>query len=182
MSEETDPPEANEAGVEGEPETAEIETPPAKHPGGRPSKLTPEVIAKVKEGLAVGLSPELASERAGISRRTYARWKAQGEADDEAGVESDEREFWHTVTQARAGFAFEAVKFLWDTRAAPSKDSNADNVKFVLERQYQLDYARTQKVELTGKHGGPIRFDPTAASDDELDRIARGEPPRTGGG
>jgi hypothetical protein len=129
-----------------------------RHPGGRPTKLTPEVVEKVKEGLLVGLSPERASMRAGITRRTYALWKAQGEKDDAAGVESEHAEFFHTIAQAQAEFAFDACDWLKKNRGVPSKETNAPTVLFMLERRYREDYGRSESVELTGKGGGPVQI------------------------
>ncbi len=149
MSDETNPPEADAEAAEPGPEP--------KRGRGQPTKLTPAVADKVVEGLKVGLSPELASERAGITRRTYARWKAKGERDDEADVDSDERDFCHRIAGARAEFAYDACDWLKKARDIPSKETNAPTVTFMLERRYREDYGRSESVELTGKGGGPVQ-------------------------
>jgi hypothetical protein len=154
VTNETDPP-ANDAGAGGQGETAEAEQAAPKM--GRPTKLTQALIKTVREGLLEGLSPELASERAHITRRTYLLWRAQGEKDDEAEVESLHADFFHTVTQARAEFAFDACKWLKKNRDTPSKDISAPTVLFMLERRYAEDFGRREAVELTGKGGGPVQ-------------------------
>jgi hypothetical protein len=48
--------------------------------GGRPSKYTDETVARVVEGIKLGLTYELAASYAGISWDTFDRWR-KGKAD-----------------------------------------------------------------------------------------------------
>lgn len=48
---------------------------PAKHPGGRPSKLTPEVIQKLEYAFSIGASVNEACLYADIGRSTFFEWQ-----------------------------------------------------------------------------------------------------------
>jgi transposase len=69
---------------------------------GRPSKLTPEVEAKLLQALSVGVYRQTAAKYAGISRSTLYRWFDQGDADWEAGVKSDVRRFVERASKIEA--------------------------------------------------------------------------------
>jgi hypothetical protein len=72
-------------------------------PGVRPGQTKREAILERVRG---GASPEGAvMEIAGIGRRTYYTWREWGERDDEAGQESEYRQFWHEIERARAAWA-----------------------------------------------------------------------------
>ena len=49
-----------------------------KHPGGRPTKLTPEVQTTIVNALAAGVYLETAASAAGINRATLNRWLKEG--------------------------------------------------------------------------------------------------------
>jgi hypothetical protein len=68
------------------------------NPTGRPPKLTPEVVAQIAASVRAGGFPHTAAEAAGVSLRTYYRWRARGEAEGRGRYQ----EFWHTVCQAAA--------------------------------------------------------------------------------
>lgn len=51
-----------------------------KDPGGRPTKLTQELIKQVCEGLLRGSYIETAFEWAGVPKETYYHWMRQGRA------------------------------------------------------------------------------------------------------
>jgi hypothetical protein len=70
---------------------AESKRPRASKKIGRPSKLTPEVEARLLQALSVGAFRKTAAAYAGIGRSTLYRWVEQGEADIEAGIKSDLR-------------------------------------------------------------------------------------------
>lgn len=48
---------------------------PAKHPGGRPSKLTPEVVQKLEYAFSIGASVNEACLYADIGRSTFFEWQ-----------------------------------------------------------------------------------------------------------
>jgi transposase-like protein len=47
--------------------------------GGRPSKLTPEVVDRVVQAVEAGASVGLAAAHAGIAQSTLFKWLADGE-------------------------------------------------------------------------------------------------------
>ena len=50
-------------------------------PGGRPSKLTPEVQAKIIEGILSCLPQASAAKLAGISEKTFYNWVQRGKTE-----------------------------------------------------------------------------------------------------
>lgn len=64
---------------------------------GRPSKLTPELLAKVVASIQMGIAPDVACAAEGISNSTYWSWKKQGQE----GVEPY-ADFWAAITRAIA--------------------------------------------------------------------------------
>jgi hypothetical protein len=97
-------------------------------------------------------------------------WYNQGEADATAGLETAHADFFGQVAGARGEFAYQAAKWLWEGRDKPSKGKSADDVKFLLERQYPEDFGPRRAVELSGPDGGAIQVQ----SLDELISKARG--------
>jgi hypothetical protein len=57
-----------------------------KHPGGRPSKRTPERVKKIAELIAAGLPDEYACAVAGINRDTLWQWKNDPEYNEYSDV------------------------------------------------------------------------------------------------
>lgn len=53
-----------------------------KHPGGRPTKRTPEVVDKLTKCIAMGLTNEEAASLAGITRETLNQWVKEPEFSD----------------------------------------------------------------------------------------------------
>ncbi len=49
---------------------------------GRPTKLTPELQAKIIERVERGIEPDTAAQAAGIDRVTYYRWMKQGRQEE----------------------------------------------------------------------------------------------------
>jgi hypothetical protein len=64
---------------------------------GRPSKLTPELTAKVVKSVEMGIAPDVACAAEGISNASYWSWKKQGQE----GVEPYAT-FWSQITRAIA--------------------------------------------------------------------------------
>ena len=64
---------------------------------GRPSKLTPQVVAMILTAIRCGASNRIACEGAGICPETLCAWKRRGEA--EPG--SEYSEFLQRLTRAR---------------------------------------------------------------------------------
>jgi hypothetical protein len=49
--------------------------PDGKHPGGRPTKRTPEITALIAEAISFGLTDEEAAALVGIDDDTLTQWK-----------------------------------------------------------------------------------------------------------
>jgi len=69
-----------------------------KHPGGRPTKLTPEVQQMMANAIRANAYPETAATLAGINRETFYEWLKRG-AKEESGPY---REFSNTIKKALA--------------------------------------------------------------------------------
>jgi hypothetical protein len=60
---------------------------PSKHPGGRPTKRTPEVVEKIAQAIASGLTDQEAAALANVHPDALRRWKKDPEfADAIAGA------------------------------------------------------------------------------------------------
>jgi hypothetical protein len=70
--------------------------------GGRPSKQTPETIAKICDALSHGLSNEDAAAHAGISIRTFYEWQ-------------EDEEFQEAIRGAKASKKLALVKKLLES-------------------------------------------------------------------
>jgi hypothetical protein len=69
-----------------------------KRRGGRPSKLTRELISKIENGITMGLDAEVVVQSLNVSPAAYYEWCANGRANrDKLGAELVE-----AVTRARA--------------------------------------------------------------------------------
>jgi hypothetical protein len=154
---------------------------------GRPSKLTPDTIARFEEALKVGATWKHAAEYAGISRELANQWRIKGEQAQQLKDELEDS----TVAELRrrckaegrstAGKKAELIDRLLEdvsafidfldgaTRARAqkrvyllSKIQNAvDNdwraAKWLLAVD-DPDYAERTRTEMTGKDGGPLEI------------------------
>lgn len=116
---------------------------------GRPSKLTPDLMAKVLDALRAGNYIETACAYAGIGTTTYYRWMEQAE-DDKA--DDIYREFRDAVAQARAESEVRNVALV--QRAANEGTWQAS--AWFLERSYPRRWGRHDRHEVTGADGGPV--------------------------
>lgn len=124
----------------------------------------------------MGDPPEVACERYLVTRRSFDNWLKQGEEHVANGLETPEADFFLRVKRAIARFMGDALA---NVRAgAPGWQGEA----WALERRGREYFARPVAIELTGKDGGPVRFDPGALTDEQLERIVRADRTRTGGG
>jgi hypothetical protein len=102
-----------------------------KHSGGRPTKLTPEVMDKLIRYIRRGHSYDTACRACGICRRTRQNWMKRGEKESdriEFGETPDDQEavyveFYHRADQADAMAEIEDINFIrsgkqgWAARA-----------------------------------------------------------------
>jgi len=111
-------------------------------PGGRPTRYTPERVAKILQAIRVGATQRAAAAYAGIDDSTVMRWKhkypslatAINEAEGAAMVG------WLAKIEAAAN------EGAWQAAA------------WKLERRYPHEYGRSA-VEVSGRDGGAIKID-----------------------
>jgi transposase len=134
---------------------------------GRPSKLTPEVQARIIEALRAGNYQDTAAAYAGVSRTAFYRWMEQGAQPDAAQPYKDFRD---AVEKARAESEVRNVALI--QRAA--SDGTWQAAAWFLERSFQQRWGRKQ--ELSGPGGGPIQVE-QLTPDEAKQRLAqvRGE-------
>lgn len=113
---------------------------------GRPSKLVPEVADRLLEGIKHGLSYTLACGRAGVDYSTFRRWIEKGEQQ----ASGEYHEFREKLAAAEGEGAMVLVLRI---KEAGKKDWRANFA--LLQARYPNDYGR-QRVEVTGKDGGPV--------------------------
>lgn len=146
----------------------------ARHPGGRPSKLTPETAEKIIRAVRVGNFLETAAAAAGVHPATVYRWLADA---DKKGAPAAKREFRDALSRARAeaeqrlvgsavkdaagGFVTKRVtRTLRDGTTETEETYAAPNGRVALEflsRAFPDRWARRNAIEVTGAGGGPIQ-------------------------
>jgi len=112
----------------------------AKHPGGRPTVMTPEVIAKLEQAFAIDATVEEALSYAEIKRDAFYDYLKRN------------KEFGDRIADLRNRPILKArqtiVKGLDESK----------NAQWYLERKRKVEFAERQ--EFTGKEGGAIVFMP----------------------
>lgn len=150
----------------------------APHPGGRPSKLNPKRKKAILAALRAGLSRQGAAAKAGIGSATLAEWIARGEERHHERPSQDEfAEFAEAVRRAEASFEAKCVKSIERFTLGPNAEWRA--AAFLLERRFRDRWGKLVRQEHSGPGGGaiPISYDPKNLTDEQLERISRGEPP-----
>jgi len=130
---------------------AEVE----KHAGGRPTKMTPEVVTKLEEVFALDGTVEEACFYAGISRNAYYEWiKAKPELNDR----------------------FEELRqrpFLKARQTIVKNLDQPEHAKWYMERKKKLEFAG--RSELTGADGKDLMKDlPTEEEQLKLKSLLKG--------
>jgi transposase len=128
----------------------------AKRGRGQPTKLTPEIEAKVVEALRAGNWARIAAQYAGISQRTFHNWMEWGEAGREPYVR-----FLESVRQAESATEIRAVAII---QSAMPKDWKA--AMSFLERRFSDRWGRRERITHEGGES-PIALAIKASSDAE---------------
>ena len=125
----------------------------------RPTKLTPERHTAIVQAILAGNYAETAARYAGVATTTFYNWMNRGK-DGKSGLYV---EFVDAVENAKAqaeirdvALIERAAKVTWQAAA------------WMLERKFPDRWGRREKVELTGKDGGPIKHEVGAV--DELNK------------
>jgi transposase len=108
-------------------------------PGGRPSKLIPEIKTKLLKALAAGNHYEPACAYAGISYQTFRNWMKRGET----ASRGEYLEFFETVQGAIAQGEIASV-----AKIKKAEDSDWRAAAWMLERRHPDRWASTQRVKL----------------------------------
>lgn len=168
-------------------------TPPrtrGRHPGGRPTKFTPEVREKILQAIRASSPLETAAQFAGIVYDTLNNWRKRAEGEKtgqyseffkevkKARAESDVRHVANIVKAAQGGA-------LISERTTQKKDGSVETVKtyarpewtasaWILERSDPSKWAKPERIELTGAEGQPVKTEVTRKVDlYDPDRLAR---------
>lgn len=137
------------------PKTAEAEA-RARH-----AKKSPERQEIVLKGLRLGLPVTEAASYAGVTRVTVRAWRAADPVFDDA---------------CRTARAQLEASLLAKVQIAAQDPKHFGAATFLLERMFPDRYGRSQRLEVTGKGGGPIEhLDVRKMSDEELRKLASGE-------
>jgi len=131
---------------------------------GAPTKLTPDTQKTIVAALQLGSTYVLAAQAAGVAYNTFNEWMKEGEASSRGA----KREFYEAVKKAEGE---RAARWLQSIEQA-AKDGQWQAAAWKLERIYPDDYGRN-RIEITGKNGGPI--DVRSLSDAELEAITSGQ-------
>ncbi len=113
-----------------------------KKPIGRPTKLTPELQAKILTAVRAGNYVETAAAHAGINKATLYDWLKRG-ADEESGIY---REFSNAIEKAWADA--EVMDVLLMSKAA---QENWQAVAWRLERRHPDRWGRRERIEHAGQ-------------------------------
>jgi len=116
---------------------------------GQPTKFTPKTKEKILKAIRLGLSITKACNVAGIEYNTYRNWETKALYDKEP----DYVDFFQECERAKD----EREAFHLNQIVQASRDGTWQASAWFLERSLPQVYGRQNKVELTGKDGGPIQ-------------------------
>lgn len=108
-------------------------------PGGRPSKLTPEVKRKLLSALRGSNGYEPACAFAGIHYGTFRNWMAKGEA-------AKSGEFFEFFKDVQEALAIGEISAAAEVRQAGKQDWKA--LMAILERRHPERWSLTQKLRV----------------------------------
>ena len=126
------------------------------------AKKSPERQEIVLKGLRLGMPITEAASYAGITRVTVRAWRAEDPVFDDA---------------CRSARAQLEAAMLARIEIASAETKNWAAAAWKLERLFPDRYGRAQRLEVTGKGGGPVehQIDVRKMSDEELRKLASGE-------
>lgn len=144
-----------------------------KKPRGRQSLLTPERQANIVNLIAAGNYIETACQAAGISHQTWHNWQNRGKTERERlnvqkDAQPDPREapyvdFVDAVEKAFAEAEARNLAIIQNAAIGGTWQAAA----WILERTRGKKYVRTERAEVSGPEGSPMRID---VSTEDLER------------
>lgn len=151
--------------------------PPAKKPRKKqsrpkPTPLTDAVRKHILDSLKAGLpSLRQAALAAGVRENTVQEWYARGKGlDPERRPSPVHVKFADDVDQAKAFAQDRAMKMI-----AMKMGDSWQAAAWYLERTNPENFGLKSTHEISGPGGGPLTFDVSKLSDQDLERIIRGE-------
>ncbi len=126
----------------------------------RPSKLTPEIQAKIVEAITAGNYLETSARYAGVGVATFYTWMSKGEGKH---AKSPYKEFREAVEKARADAEVRNIALIQRT----AQEGTWQAAAWFLERSHPQKWGKRSAVEVTGSDGGAVKLD---ISVDELER------------
>jgi hypothetical protein len=129
-----------------------------KHPGGRPSKLTPELTSRLCNLLEKGVSYKTACELSGVAYVTFNEWIKEAEEN----IDCDPKfvEFSYRIRQAES----KCIERALDTVNGAIDDGNVAAAMWLLERRLRKDFARSELIDLKNQHSGGVTLNLTRTS------------------
>jgi hypothetical protein len=117
-------------------------------PGGRPTKLTPEVQERICTLLEQGHYYKVAARGAGIDYDTFREWVKKGNA-AKSGM------FHEFSCAVKEAVSAAEERLLLMIQLDPAWQAKA----WILERRHPTRWTRTERKEISGPNGGPIQVD-----------------------
>jgi hypothetical protein len=126
-----------------------------KHPGGRPSKMTPELVKELAGAIAEGLPDQFACNLVGINTDTLHDWRNSNE------------EFSEVIKRSVAKRMLGRIKSI--DRGSPGYQGTC----WMLERRWPQHFARPElQVSMQVQHSGSIEHTVQMVAESELQRMS----------
>jgi hypothetical protein len=139
---------------------------------GRRTLLTKKIQDKIVSALSAGNYKEHAARYAGISERTLYGWLKRGEQFEEKGEPASDEKYFLFMQAVENAIASSIVEDVAIIRKAGNKHWQAR--AWMLERRAPKEWGRQERVEMTGKDGGPIEISAREKLDQKLASMSRG--------
>lgn len=168
-------------------------------PGGRPSKLTQQMIDRIGASLRTGHYVETAAAMAGISKVTLYAWLKHGarmadtpasklkahdrlcisflQVVEAAQADAEDRDLLRHAAVARGGLERTITtektnaqgEVIEKTVKVETMPPDARAIEWRLERRHPARWGRRSSIEVTGPDGGPLEL----TTEERADRLAQ---------
>ena len=118
---------------------------------GAPTKISAEIIDQIINSIKLGAYIETACAYAGVSKDTFYRWLKKAAR---SGKDSLYSRLSDAVEKAQAESELRSLMIL----EKASQEGQWQAAAWRLERKFPDKWGRREKVELSGKDGGPIEY------------------------
>ena len=128
---------------------------------GRPTKLDKDTLMKICSALEAGNTLEVAAAYGRIHYDTFNKWMKRGEAelkringDARRKVKPSEASFVEFHEAVKKAIGFSEASIISEIRSHGRKTWQA--LAWLAERRWPKRWARPERIEHTGKDGGPV--------------------------